>query len=86
MSKIKQKQNMFGLLRTRNKIPTIKWKILKVIYSKTTSEFCKLCLMEKLYILNALGDERCLNRKSEFINKCRHQNKLLLKSVKDSMD
>ena len=73
-------------LKNENKIPTIKWKILKVIYSKTTSEFCKLCLMEKLYILNALGDERCLNKKSEFINKCRHQNKLLLKSVKDSMD
>ena len=73
-------------LKNENKILTIKWKILKVIYSKTTSEFCKLCLMEKLYILNALGDERCLNKKSEFINKCRHQNKLLLKSVKDSMD
>ena len=42
--------------------------------------------MEKLYILNGLGDERCLNKKSEFINKCRHQNKLLLKNVKDSMD
>ena len=78
--------NYVWSLKNKNKIPTIKWKILKVIYSKTTSEFCKLCLMEKLYILNALGDERCLNKKSEFINKCRHQNKLLLKSVKDSMD
>ena len=55
---------------------------MKVICSKTTSEFCKLCLMEKLYILNAFGDERCLNKISEFINKCRHQNKLLLKNVK----
>ena len=42
--------------------------------------------MEKLYILNALRDERYLNKKSEFINKCRHQNKLLPKNVKDSMD
>ena len=42
--------------------------------------------MEKLYILNALGDERCLNKKSEFISKCCHQNKLLLKNIKDSMD
>ena len=73
-------------LKNENKVPTIKWKILKVIYSKTTSEFCKLCLMEKLYILNAFSDERCLNKISEFINKCRHQNKLLLKNVKDSMD
>ena len=42
--------------------------------------------MEKLYILNALGDETCLNKNSEFINICRHQNKLLLKNVKDNMD
>ena len=69
-----------------NKTPIINWKIIKTIYSKATSEFCKLCLMEKLYILNALGDERCLNKRTEFISKCRHQNKLLLKNVKDSMD
>ena len=72
-------------LKNENKIPTIKWKILKVIYSNATSEFCKLCLMETLYILDALGDDRCLNKRSEFISKCRHQNKLLLKNVKDSM-
>ena len=42
--------------------------------------------MEKLYISNALGDERCLNKKSEYISKSRHQNKLLLKNIKDSMD
>jgi len=42
--------------------------------------------MEKLCILNTLGDEKCLNKKSEFISKCGHQNKLLLKNVKDSMD
>ena len=73
-------------LINENKTPIINWKILKLIYSKVTTGFCKLCLMEKLYILNALGDERCLNRKSEFISKCRHQNKLLLKDIKDSMD
>ena len=38
------------------------------------------------FILNALGKDKCLNKKTEFINKCRHQNKLLLKNVKDSMD
>ena len=39
--------------------------------------------MGKVYILNALGDERCLNKKSEFISKCCHQNKLLLKNIKE---
>ena len=73
-------------LRENNQMPSIKWKIIKIVYSKATSSFCKLCLTEKLLILNALGDDKCLNKKTEFINKCRHQNKLLLKNVKDSMD
>ena len=44
--------------------------------------------MEKLYINNSTGDKRLLNKKSEFVSKCRHQNELLIKSVslKDSMD
>ena len=29
----------------------------------------------------ALGDNRLLNRKSKFINKCRHQKNLLLSDV-----
>ena len=73
-------------LRENNKKPSIKWKIVKIVYSKATSSFCKLCLTEKLLILNTLGDDNCLNKKTEFINKCRHQNKLLLKNVKGSMD
>ena len=73
-------------LRKNDKIPLIKWKIVKIVYSKATSSFCKLHLTEKLFILNALGDGKCLNKKTEFINKWHHQNKLLLKNVKDSMD
>ena len=74
------------LLRENTKIPPIKWKITKKVYSKATSSFCKLCLTEKLFILSAFGDEKCLNKKTEFINKCWRQNKLLLKNAKDSMD
>ena len=73
-------------LREKSRIPSAKWKIVKIVYSKATSSFCKLCLTEKLLILNALGDDKCLNKKTEFINKCRHQNKLLLQNVKDSID
>ena len=73
-------------LNNKNKNPIINWKMMKTIYSKAASKIFKLCLMEKLYILNALGDERSLNKRTEFISKCRHQNKLLLKNVKDSMD
>ena len=56
-------------LRENNKIASIKWKIILKVYSKATSSFCKLCLTEKLFILNALRDEKCLNKKTEFINK-----------------
>ena len=63
-----------------------KWKIIKIVHSKSTSSFWKLYLTEKLYIFYALGDDKCLNKNTEFINKCHHQNKLLLKNLKDSMD
>ena len=88
MSNIKRKQlsKYVWSLKNENKTPIINWEIMKTIYSKGTSEFCNLCLMERLYILNALGDERCLNKRTIFISKCCHQNKLLLKNVKDSMD
>ena len=69
-------------LKIKNKTPINNWKIMKTIYSKATSEFCKLCSMEKLCILNALEDERSLNKITEFISKCSHQNKLLPKNVK----
>ena len=61
---------------------------MKITYSKATSEFCNLYLMEKLCKLNALGvgDERRINKRPEFISKCRRQNKFLLKNVIDSMD
>ena len=52
-------------LRENNKIPSIKWKIVKIVYSKATSSFCKLCLTEKLFVLNASGDDKCLNKKTE---------------------
>ena len=35
-----------------------------------------------MFIINALNDIQLLNKKSELINACYHQNKLLLKSLK----
>ena len=43
----------------------------KKVYAKPRFNYCKLCLMEKLYINNSFGVER-LNDKSEFVSKCRH--------------
>ena len=75
-------------LTSSHKVPTIKWCIVRKIHGNAKSDFCKLCLTEKYFILNNLGDNKLLNKKSEFVNKCRHQKKLLLSSVlcEDSMD
>ena len=49
---------------------------------------CPFCLAEKLHSTEYFDNIQLLNKRSEFINHCRHQNKLLLKSFKrkDSMD
>ena len=40
------------------------------------------------YIIGSLDDKNLLNIKSELVNKCLHQNKLLLSNIKrnDTMD
>ena len=73
-------------LKHQNKTPTIKWKIVQVVNSKVKLNFCKLCLTERYYIINALGNPSLLNKRSEFVNSCRHKHKLLLKFMKDSKD
>ena len=50
-------------LRENVKIPSIKWKTVKIVYSKATSSFCEPCLTEKFFILNAIEDDTCLNKK-----------------------
>ena len=63
---------------------TINWSIVKQIKGKLNSKNCQLCLSEKYYIIDSLDDEKTLNKRDEFIKKCRHQNKTLLRSVKTS--
>ena len=73
-------------LKDDNKVPIIKWKILKTITSRLNSNRCILCLSEKFFIVKNCDDVNLLNKKSEFISKCRHANKYMLQSVKDSKD
>ena len=68
-------------LKDEGKNPTIRWRIIKTIRSKARSNYCKLCLSEKLIIINSLDDPDVLNTKSEFISKCRHNNKFMIKNV-----
>ena len=69
-------------------VPSVKWKILRIVRVKPTSNYCRSCLTERFFIINSIEDNRLLNKRSEFVNKCRHQNKYLIKYVKlkDSMD
>ena len=62
----------------------VTWNVVGKVFSDTKIDFCKLCLREKVFITNALSDSHLLNKKSELINTCRHQNKLLLKCLKKS--
>ena len=41
---------------------------------------CDLCITEK-YVIAREDQEHLLNKRTEFISKCRHRNKLLLKNV-----
>jgi len=43
-------------LKDKGMTPTVQWKILKTIRSKTQPNYCKLCLAEKLLIINSLDD------------------------------
>lgn len=65
------------------RMPSLKWSIIKSIpsYSNTTKK-CPLCLHEKFHIINYPDEDELLNKKSELISKCRHENKFLLANYK----
>ena len=75
-------------MKSQDIIPKIKWRIVKKVNSVVSSNYCKLCLPEKFYIIESLDDKNLLNKKSELVCKCRHQSQLLLCNVErnDSMD
>ena len=58
------------------------------VYGKTKIDRFSLCLVKMLHLIEYFDDIWLLNKRSEFINHCRHQNNLLLKSLKrnDSTD
>ena len=64
-------------------VPTIKFSIAKRVKGNTFINNCNLCLSEKAFIIRNLDDVNMLNKRSEFISKCRHINKRLLNRVKD---
>ena len=69
-------------LKDANLSVVTEWSIVRKVLPKTQSNFCKLFLFEKFYIIKSLNGPNLLNKKSELVNACRHQSKLLLKSFK----
>ena len=69
-----------GRLKADNIPYTLSWSILcetKVAFNPTTG-FCKLCVMEKYYIMFK-PEDATLNLRSEFYSHCRHKVRHLLR-------
>ena len=67
----------------KSAVPTIKFSSAKRVKGNTFINNCNLFLREKAFIIRNLDDVNILNKRSEFISKCRHINKRLLNRVKD---
>ena len=72
-------------LKDSNKIAKVDYEIMHVVLGKARYNFCRLCLTEKIEIIENMNDELLLNKRNEFISKCRHQNKHMLKPGKKGM-
>ena len=55
------------------------WNVMSVVNCCSKEGVCRLCLTEKLWLLKHFNDVNLINNKSEFISKCRQENKLLIK-------
>ena len=68
----------YWTIKRTNFIPKISWRIIsKCATFNTTKRKWYICLKEKLEIASYKGGN-LLNKRSEFINKCRHLNKFTL--------
>ena len=64
-------------------MPRVDFSIAKLVKGKSLIKNSSLCFSEKVFIIRKLDNVNMLNKKSEFISKCRHINKRLLIKVKD---
>ena len=69
-------------LKDEGKIPDVTYEIIHKVSGKAKCNYCILRLTEKMEIIDNMDNEDLLNQRSEFVSKCRHQNKYMLKSVK----
>ena len=60
--------NYIWALKKDKVVPSIKWKILRIVRGKPTSNFFRLCLTEKFFIINSIRDNRVFNKRFVFVN------------------
>ena len=66
-------------------MPSLKWYIIKSLPAYSSiSKKCQLCLQKKFEILDYPNPTQLLNKRSEFISKCRHINTFLLSNYKSN--
>ena len=69
-------------LKDLGKAFILKWSIAAYASPcRCGTRHCDLCITEK-YIIARADQKRLLNKRTEFISKCRHRNKFLLRNVK----
>ena len=61
---------------------TNKWSIVAKVKGSAKINYCPLCLTEKYHLIKYFNGIRLLNKKSEFINACRHVNLLMHVTIK----
>ena len=55
---------------------------MSVVNCRPRGGVCRLYLKEYFWLLKHFNDVSLLNKKSEFISKCKHKNKMLIKSAR----
>ena len=53
---------------------------MSIVHGAPKGGVYRLCLTEKFWLLKRFNEKHLLNKKPEFISKCRNKNKLLMKS------
>ena len=51
---------------------SVKWTIITKVYGSPNPLLSKLCLTEKLWIINFINDGNMLNKRLELLSRCRH--------------
>ena len=69
----------FWEMKDQGRTPQLKWEILQFAKPYQNGRInCDLCLSEKLQIVKFKNKQTLLNKKTEFVSKCRHKRKFLL--------